>query len=43
MGPGRLCLKTGSPPLGTQNGGGFVRAEASGVFPHGVMGRGSMG
>lgn len=23
MGPGPLCLRTGSPPPGTQDGGGF--------------------
>lgn len=31
MGPGPLCLRTGSPPPGTQDGGGLCGAEANSV------------
>lgn len=44
MGPGHLCLRTGFPPPGTQDGMVFWGggAEASSVFPHGIMKRGSV-
>lgn len=31
MGPGPLCLRTGSPPPGTQDGGGFCGSDSSSV------------